>query len=168
MTRRWAALAAVIIVFVALQMGALTHLRLFGVYPELLVVVVCSVALHRGPWTGAAFGLVFGVINDLPGGHLVGLSAVGYASAGIVAGILGARVFPERWLVVASAIALGTVVHQAVYAAGAYAFGFVLPVWDVGLRMIGPLVTYHLVLTPAVHPLTRRLVEVFMPQGLDG
>lgn len=167
MTRRWVALGAVVVAFVALQIGGLAHVRLFGVYPELLVVVVCSVALHRGPWIGAAVGFVFGVIHDLPGGHLVGLSAIGYALAGIAAGILGARVFPERWSIVAAAVALGTVVNEVVYAAGAYAFGFVLPFWEVGLRMIGPLVAYHLILTPFLYPLTRRLTEMFAPPGLD-
>lgn len=166
-TARWIGLAAVMLVLVALQMGALGRLRLFGVYPEMLVVVVCSVALHRGPAVGLVIGLVSGFIMDLPGGHLVGLSAVGYGVAGLAAGVLGARVFPERWSVVVSAVALSTVVSQIVYVAGARAFGFALPWWEAAPRMIGALVAYHLLLTPIIYPVARRLTELFMPRGLD-
>lgn len=166
-TGRWLALVAAVVMVVALQIGGLRHIRMFGVYPELMVVVVCSVALHRGPVIGVVAGLFLGLIVDLPGGHLIGLSAIGYAAAGLIAGILGARVFPERWLVVGTAVALGTVASQVVYAAGAHAFGFPLSLWEAGPRIVGPLVAYHLLLTPLVYPLTRYMTETCMPRGLD-
>lgn len=164
---RWFAFVCIIVVLVALHIGGLGQLRMFGVYPELLVVVVCSVALHRGPATGFVIGLLLGFIYDLPGGHMVGLSAVAYAAAGLIAGILGAKVFPERWLVVGAAVALGTFTSQVVYAAGARAFGFSLMLWESGVRIVGPLVVYHLLLTPLVYPLTRRIVEMYISRGLD-
>lgn len=166
-TARWLGVASVMLVLVALQMGAFGRLRLFGVFPEMLVVVVCSVALHRGPAVGFAVGFVFGFIMDLPGGHLVGLSAIGYGMAGVVAGTLGARVFAERWSVVVLAVGLGTVANQVVYVAGAHAFGYSLPWLDAGPRIVGALVAYHLLLTPIVYPVARRLTELFFPRGLD-
>ncbi|REJ34360.1 MAG: rod shape-determining protein MreD [Bacillota bacterium] len=157
----------VVLVLIALQMGAFGRLRLLGVYPEVLVVVACCVGLHRGPVAGAVFGFILGFLMDVPGGHLVGLSGLGYAAAGLFAGLLGLRAFPERWSVTASAVALGTVASQAVYAAGASAFGFSLPFWEAGPRIIGALLVYHLLLTPLVYPLTRQLADWLMPRGLE-
>src|SRR5690606_10408453 len=106
---RWMGGGLVVLVLIALQMGAFGRLRLLGVYPEVLVVVACCVGLHRGPVAGAVFGFILGFLMDVPGGHLVGLSGLGYAAAGLFAGLLGLRAFPERWSVTASAVALGTV-----------------------------------------------------------
>lgn len=164
---RISALVVAALVLVALQMGGLGRLRLFGVYPEMLVVVVCSVALLRGPFVGVVVGVIFGFAADLPGGHLVGLSAVGYAAAGLAAGLLGVKVFPERWIVVGSAVALGTAVSQIVYVAGARAFGFPLPFWEVGPQLVGAMVLYHLLLTPLLYPLTRGVLDMISPHGMD-
>lgn len=164
---RIAALVVTALVLVAVQMGGVGQLRLFGVYPEMLVVVVCSVALLRGPVVGLVVGIIFGFAADLPGGHLVGLSAVAYAAAGLAAGLLGVKVFPERWIVIGSAVALGTVVSQFVYAAGARAFGFALPIWEAGPQLVGAMVLYHLLLTPLLYPLTRGVLDMISPHGMD-
>ncbi len=166
-TARWVAAGVGVFLLVALQVGGFGQLRLFGVYPEMLVVVVCSAALHRGPVVGGLFGFVLGFAKDLPGGHLVGLSGIGYAAAGALAGVLGARVFPDRWPVIAAAVAVGTAASQIVYTAGASAFGFSLPFWEIGPGVVGGLLAYHLLLTPFLYPLTRWLTELLLPGGLD-
>lgn len=164
---RIAALAAAAAALVAVQMGGLGHLRLFGVYPDLLVVVVTGIALQRGPMAGVLAGFIFGFVADLPGGHLVGLSAVGYAAAALAAGLIGVRAFPERWIVMASAVAVGTVVSQLVHVLGANAFGFRLAFWEAGLRIVGGMVLYHWLLTPPTFSLTSSLMDMILPRGPD-
>lgn len=164
---RIVALAVAALVLVAVQMGGFGRWRLFGVYPDLLVVAVISIALQRGPLAGAMAAVVFGFMADGPGGHLVGLSVASYAAAAVSAGLLGVRAFPERWIVTSLGVALGTVVSQFVYVLGAKAFGFDLAFWEVGVRLVGGMVLYHWLLTPFVFVLTRNLMEMILPRGLD-
>lgn len=56
--------------------------------PDLVVIVVVAGALAAGPSTGAVLGLIGGWLLDLapPVATLLGMSALGYAAAGWVAG----------------------------------------------------------------------------------
>jgi|GEM_PF-3269234 len=164
---RVVALAAAAVLLVGVQMGGLGRWRLFGVYPDLLVVAVCSAALQRGPWAGVGAAFVFGLLADIAGGHLVGLSVLCYAAAALVAGPLGLRAFPERWIVTSSAVALGTAASQLAYVLGAKAFGYDLAFWQAGPRIIGALVLYHWLLTPPTFLLIRSLLDMIWPRRLD-
>lgn len=70
-----------------------TVLPRFGVptrfLPDLVVLVVASSAVVRGPAHGALLGLAAGWVVDLvpPGGSPLGLTALLYATAGAVAGL---------------------------------------------------------------------------------
>src|SRR5262249_23636566 len=58
-------LALVILGAVVLQTTLFTHLRLFGVAPEVGLVIVVAVAYDHGPETGAMFGFVTGLAMDM-------------------------------------------------------------------------------------------------------
>ena len=70
-----------------------TVLPRFGVptrfLPDLVVLVVASSAVVRGPAHGALLGLAAGWVVDLvpPGGSPLGVTALVYATAGAVAGL---------------------------------------------------------------------------------
>jgi rod shape-determining protein MreD len=89
-------------VLVAALMVA-TVLPRFGVptrfLPDLVVLVVASSAVVRGPAHGALLGLAAGWVVDLvpPGGSPLGLTALLYATAGATAG-LAHRPAPSRGL----------------------------------------------------------------------
>lgn len=152
---------------VAFDAAAFKSFALFGVRPVLLVVFICSVALQTGPWTGLLLGAAVGLPADLVGGHLIGLSSLSYAAAGLTSGLLSVAMFSERWVIVAVAVALGTVAEQAVYTAGAYAFGFHLSLAALVSRMLPVLLLYHLLLTPLVYPLGRWLGKSLRPAPPD-
>lgn len=58
--------------------------------PDLVVIVVASSAVLRGPTHGALLGLAAGWVVDLvpPGGSPLGVTALLYAAAGAAAGLL--------------------------------------------------------------------------------
>lgn len=74
------ALAALLAVVVLPRLGAQA--------PDLVVLVVVSAALRRGPAYGAVVGLLAGWVVDIlpPGGQPVGATALVYAAAGLAAG----------------------------------------------------------------------------------
>lgn len=73
-------------------------LRVFGVMPDLGLVLTVAVAFSLGPERGAVFGFVAGFAVDLFLSTPLGLSALTFAVAGYGAGVLhDGFVRPSRW-----------------------------------------------------------------------
>lgn len=73
-----------------------TWLRLAGQAPDLVVILLVSVGLTRGPlegcWAGFSSGLMIGALGQTPLGGLF----VSHIGAGTVLGLLGGRIFPNH------------------------------------------------------------------------
>lgn len=158
----------VLIGLAVLDASAFGPLAMFGVRPALLLVFVSTVALQSGPWAGLFVGAVAGLLVDLTGGHLVGLSVLSYGIAAASAGLLSLGMFPDRWIIVASAVAVGTVTEQLLYGLGALAFGFQLSIVVLITRLLPVLLLYHLLLTPIVYPLGRSFSKSLHQAATDG
>ncbi|MDO9379044.1 MAG: rod shape-determining protein MreD [Nocardioidaceae bacterium] len=105
--------ALVLVVAVALQVGLFPHLSLAGVVPDLVLVVVVAVALVRGPESGAATGLVAGLLLDAapPADHTLGRWALALVVVGWLAGSVrqdARRSLPASAVLVAACAFVGT------------------------------------------------------------
>jgi rod shape-determining protein MreD len=97
---RIAAVAALIVVTITLQLSVFDHFALDGVAPDFALIVVVAAALVRGPEYAAAVGFAAGLVLDLapPADHTAGrwaLSFVGtsvFALTGLVLGDPGVTV----------------------------------------------------------------------------
>lgn len=87
MTRLAAPARAVVLLVAVLAVVALAARHLAPV-PDLVLVLVVAWALLRGPVVGAVAGLAAGWLLDLvpPGSGLLGVQALTYAAAGLLAG----------------------------------------------------------------------------------
>src|SRR6185437_5378668 len=75
------------------------HLRLFGVVPDLGLLVALAVGYQEGPEAGAIAGFVAGFGFDLFLETPLGLDALVYASVGYGIGVLESGLFRSpRWL----------------------------------------------------------------------
>lgn len=157
----------ILLALLAVDWGGFGSLALFGVRPHLLLVLACVTALHGGAGAGALIGAGIGLLSDLGGGHLMGLSVFGYAAAAAVAGSFSARLYSDRFVIVMAAVALGTVTEQLVYVGGAYAFGHPLSLAPLLTRLLPVLVLYHWILTPLLYPIGRRLVHSVMADSTE-
>lgn len=108
-----------------------TVLPRFGVptrfLPDLVVIVVASSAVVRGPAHGALLGLAAGWVVDLvpPGGSPLGLTALLFAAAGATAGLAhraASRGLPRALLGLAAATAVVEIggVCVAIFGDGAF------------------------------------------------
>jgi rod shape-determining protein MreD len=98
MTRAYR-LAALIFVIVIVQVAVFPHLRLFGVVPDLGLLVALAVGYQEGPEAGAIVGFVAGFGYDLFLETPLGLEALSYAIVGYGIGVLEAGLFRSpRWL----------------------------------------------------------------------
>jgi rod shape-determining protein MreD len=92
-------LALVILAVVVLQTTVFSDgLRVFGVMPDLGLVLTVAIAYQQGPERGAAFGFAAGLAIDLFLDTPVGLSALSFALVGYGVGIVkSGMVRPSRW-----------------------------------------------------------------------
>ncbi len=92
-------LGALVFVVVVTQVAALPHLRLFGVLPDLGLIVALAVGYQEGPEAGAIVGFVAGFGFDLFLETPLGLDALTYAIVGYAIGVLESGLFRSpRWL----------------------------------------------------------------------
>ena len=157
MTRAYR-LAALIFVIVIVQVAVFPHLRLFGVVPDLGLLVALAVGYQEGPEAGAIVGFVAGFGYDLFLETPLGLEALSYAIVGYGIGVLEAGLFRSpRWL------------PSFLGAAGGLAGGFTLIAIGVlagvdavkgtqGVITISYAALYDAILAPFVFFLVRRVL----------
>jgi rod shape-determining protein MreD len=92
-------LGALIFLVVVTQVAVFPHLRLFGVVPDLGLIVALAVGYQEGPEAGAIVGFVAGFGFDLFLETPLGLDALTYAIVGYGIGVLESGLFRSpRWL----------------------------------------------------------------------
>jgi rod shape-determining protein MreD len=74
-----------------LQPAFLTKFSLPGATPDLVIVVLVTWAILKGPAVGAIAGFILGFLIDVipPGNHLMGISSIFLATLGYLIGIIG-------------------------------------------------------------------------------
>jgi rod shape-determining protein MreD len=111
---RWLLAAVLLVLAQVVDVSVLARSPVAGLGADLTLLVVVALALVEGRTAGAAVGLLAGLLADLtpPAIGPLGLSALGYALAGLVAG---------RWHRPARRSALGPAAAATAVAAGAAA-----------------------------------------------
>jgi rod shape-determining protein MreD len=117
-----ARLAAVVFVAAIFQVSAVSSVQVLGTTPDLLLVVLVSVALLRGALTGAIAGFAAGLIVDVATLGTLGLTALLLTLAGYWAGRYGETTGRGR----VYAPLLAVVAVTALYGIGAYVLTFLL------------------------------------------
>lgn len=151
---RAAAVVALVLVTVTVQVGLFAHLSVAGVVPDLALLLVVAAALVRGPAYGPVLGLVAGFAVDVapPADGVAGRWALALAVAGWLAGLARgeARQSPIATVVT---VAVSSFTATSLYALS----GMVLR--DPGvtvakvLEVLPVSVLYDIALTPLVVPL---------------
>jgi rod shape-determining protein MreD len=84
--------ATLLVMFaVLLQVTVATDLDVLGGRPDLVVIVVVSIALLRGPLAGAAAGFAAGFLVDALGLGVIGATSLTLTTVGYLVGVFGER-----------------------------------------------------------------------------
>lgn len=152
-------LALLLLIAVVFQSAVLAPFSVYGVVPDLVLIVVVAAALVRGPEFGAGLGFLAGVLTDLapPADHALGRWALAF----VVVGYLAGRLHYEASSRVASVAIVGasSFVATSVFAlSGLVLHDGALPVNDVvGVIVISAL--FDLLVAPLLLPPLMRLVR---------
>lgn len=78
----------VVVIAFILQLSVMPQFKLLGVQPDLILVVAIVVAVQDGPVEGAIIGFLGGMLQDIAGPQVMGVSALSKALAAFLAGVL--------------------------------------------------------------------------------
>lgn len=121
-------LPGLLIVALLLQVTILDLIRVAGVKPDLVLILVVFNALLRGQLNGALWGFGAGLMEDVATGCCFGLNALVQMAVGYLAGMARTRLYVDSGVMVAVVTLLvslfGGVVHYLLFA---YVDIFVLP-----------------------------------------
>lgn len=150
-------LGAALFLSLALEGTLFNSLTVFGVKPDLLLILVIIYSLFRGSIPGAKLGFVYGLAEDLLFGNFVGLNAASKMLVGYAIGWGERRFFKDNLLVPIMSVLVGTLGFLAIYL---LLFSFVSggKYWTAFSDMVLPLCFYNTLLGSLIYqPLSRWL-----------
>lgn len=159
------ALSALVLLAVALQSTLLARLTLLGVIPQLVLVVVVSLAFLDGPRVGLIVGFAGGLLQDLllPQ-SIIGLTALVYTLVGFGVGSLRQFAPGDSVWTPVLAVALASAVAEFSYAILAIILGQPWVSISFTAKVAGLVVLYDTLLTPFAFPVVRRVADRFRPE----
>ncbi len=152
-------IVAALVVAALLQVALAPHLAIGGVAPNLLLLVVLSLALLRGAGSGAAAGFAAGLVFDLLGTGPIGPAALVLAVVGYLAGSLQENMFAEGWRLPVTVVFIAGLVAELSYAAVLAVLGVGSPFLSSLTAVILPAAAYNGVLALLVYPWLARFLR---------
>lgn len=90
MIKKWLSTVLMILLCYLLQTTLFFHLKLAGVFPNLLIIVTVSTGYIRGQRDGLVTGFLCGLLSDMVFGSVIGLHALIYMLVGYLFGYANA------------------------------------------------------------------------------
>jgi rod shape-determining protein MreD len=157
--RRILPLGLLALTTVVFQVAFMPHLRLFGVVPDLGLVLAIAVAYHDDAETAAIVGFVTGLGFDLFLHTPVGASALAYAVTGYLTGVIQAGLIrSSRWLPLALG-GLGGFVGGLMFVGIAILAGTDALIRVDTLSIVARAAVYDAIVAMVVFPLVGRFVR---------
>lgn len=133
-----------------LQTSVFPHLTVFGLKPDLLMVVVACWGLLYGPQEGFVAGLAAGLTQDLVFAQYTGLFALAKCLVGLAMGVIQGHIFKESVWVSTGAVGVAVYVHEFIVWTALKGFG--VPASAATLLTVAlPGALYSMVFTPLVY-----------------
>jgi len=127
-----------ILAALTIQMTVLDYLRVFGIKPDLVLLIVIFNSFRQGSRNGALWGFAAGFLVDISAGCHFGLNALALAAAGYLAGEAKTGLYLNSGVRVATvtlAVSLAAGVFQ--YLLLAFAGVFVSPLVALEIIILG-------------------------------
>jgi rod shape-determining protein MreD len=152
-------LGVVVLLLVVLQVTVFTHLRLFGVVPDLGLILAVAIAYRHGPEAGALTGFAAGLAYDLFLETPLALSALTYALTAYAVGMLQAGMLREPRGITPVIGGLSGLAGGFVFAGLGILAGVEGIQGNRTVYVVALAATYDAVVAPAVFWLVNRLVD---------
>jgi rod shape-determining protein MreD len=161
---RGAALTALVLLAVVLQVGVFSSFSVAGVVPDLALLVVVAAALVRGPEFAAVLGFLGGLAVDLapPSDHVAGRWALALVVVGYLAGRVRQDARTSAVAAVVTVAACSFVGNSLFTLSGMLLHDPAVPVSE-ALRVVPVSVLYDVLVAPLALPLLMALLRRLQP-----
>lgn len=159
--RRLAVFILVMLTAVILQTSVFARATLLGVTPDLILVVVISLALLQGPTIGATAGFGGGLLRDLLLEAPKGVTGLAFLVVGYVVGSIRPYVQSTSVLLPIIGVFLGSFAGSLLYVVVSILLGVTPDSAGRILRVVLLTSVYNTLLVPFVYPLVRRLGTIY-------
>lgn len=105
-------LALMVIVSLILQSTVFNYIKVAGVKPDLVLVIIIFNALINGSKDGAILGFAGGLLQDILIGQFIGLNALSKAATGYIFGFVGKKLYRENIFIPILSLLLGSVFND--------------------------------------------------------
>jgi rod shape-determining protein MreD len=144
-----------------LQSTVVTHVKIWGVFADLPLLVVVSWGLLRGPREGLIWGFIAGLAVDLLSGAPFGAATFGLMVAGLLSGLGKSTVFRSQIVLPLVSVLLATIVYDIIFLIVVWISGDPVAWLDSVVYLILPSAVLNAVLTPVVFVIMRWLSTRF-------
>lgn len=76
-----------------LQITVFSRLKILGIKPDLILIIVLGIAFFQGSYRGMAVGFLGGLLEDVFSGANLGTNALSKVLCGFLASVIGRRVY---------------------------------------------------------------------------
>ena len=96
-----------------LQVNVFSWFRIFGIMPNLFVILTLFIGLFYNKIAGVTYGIFFGILLDLFIGRKVGISAIMLGIIGLIGGIFDKNFSKESRLTIMVMVFFSTIVFES-------------------------------------------------------
>jgi rod shape-determining protein MreD len=158
-------IAVILVIALALQSTLLARVTILGVIPQILLVVIVSLAYLQGERVGIVCGFFGGLMQDLLlTDSIIGLYAMVYLLIGFAVGSFRKYAPAESVWMPVFVVAAASAVAEISYATLNIIMGQRWVSLMFTLKVASLVVLYNTLLTPFVFPLVRRIADRFSPE----
>jgi rod shape-determining protein MreD len=133
------------------------YLTLWGVKPDLMLLVVISWSLLRGAREGIVWGFIGGLCLDLFSGTPLGLSALALLIVSFFSGLGEATIFHTHIILPLATAFFASLIYDSIFLLVLRALGWPLVWLDSFIRLVLPASLLNVLLIPLVYPAMRWL-----------
>jgi rod shape-determining protein MreD len=159
--KRSAVFFLMVLTAVILQSSILARITLFGVAPDLILVVVIVLGLVEGSLTGAISGFGGGLLRDFLLEGPIGLTGLAYLTVGYLVGLVRPYVPEDSVVTPVVAVGLGSVLGTTLFFLFSFLLGAAADPFTRIIKVVLLSSVYNTMLTPFVFPIVNRLVSMY-------
>ncbi len=82
-----------ILIGLLLQVTVFSHLKIMGIKPDLILIIVLAIGFYRGSYQGMAFGFFGGFLEDVFSSASLGTNALSKVICGFLVSFIGKKVY---------------------------------------------------------------------------
>ncbi len=160
MTKKRITLLILLLLLAILQATSLNRLSILGIKPDLLLILVIFLGLHRGPVSGAGYGFLAGILLDIFSPVPLGTNALSKTVLGFLAGAVAPFLYFKTPFIQGILLFLGMFLEGMILFILLSSFHLAPPFCYSFLYIILPASFYTSLLAPLLFYALKRIIPV--------